>query len=75
MGESHLEQLAEEALVLRVDHKPGKNQSCLVVTKEGEHRTVMDKQQWQLRDVHSDPDTLLKPGNIPEDCSVLLWTE
>lgn len=46
MGESHLEQLAKEALVLRVDHKPGKNPSCLVVTKEGEHRTVMDKQQW-----------------------------
>lgn len=46
MRESHLEQLAKEALVLRVDHKPGKNQCCLVVTKEGEHHTVMDKQQW-----------------------------
>lgn len=49
MGESHFEQLDKEALVLRVDQKPGENQSCLAVTKEGEHHTVMDKQQWKLR--------------------------
>lgn len=45
MGKSHLE-LAKEALMPRGDHKAGKNQSWLVVTKEGEHHTVMDKQQW-----------------------------
>lgn len=75
MGKSHLEQLAKEALVPRGDHKPGKNQSCLAFTKEGEDHTVIDKQQWQQRDEQSELATLLKPNNIPEDCSVLFWTE
>lgn len=75
MGKSHLEQLAKEVLLPREDHKPGKNQSCLAVTKEGEHHTVMDKQQWLLRDVQNDPATLVKPGKVPESSSVLFWTE
>ena len=46
MGKSHVEQLAKEALVLKVDHKPDKSQQCLAITKEGEHHSVVYKQQW-----------------------------
>lgn len=64
MGKSQLEQLAKEALMPRGDHKADKNQSWFAVTKEGEHHPVMDKQQWQLRDVQSDSATLLEPGKV-----------
>lgn len=45
MGKSHIEQLANEVLELRVDHKSDNSQQCLAVTKEGEHHTVIYKQQ------------------------------